>query len=53
VLTRGYTITRDARSGERIRSLAQVRDEMRIEVEVADGRFKATAEDPRQARLFE
>jgi exodeoxyribonuclease VII large subunit len=53
VLARGYSLTRDARSGELIRSLAQVRDRERIEIEVADGKFKATAEDPRQASLFE
>jgi exodeoxyribonuclease VII large subunit len=53
VLARGYSITRDARSGELIRSVQQVRDGQRIEVEVADGRFKATADDPKQPRLFE
>ena len=53
VLARGYSITRDARTGELIRSVHQVSDGQRVEIEVADGRFKARADDPRQPRLFE
>ena len=53
VLARGYSLTRDVRTGELIRSVQQVRGGLRVEVEVADGRFKAMADDPKQARLFE
>lgn len=53
VLNRGYSITRDARSRRVIRSVAQVRDGMRIVTEVSDGEFPGTAEDPKQPRLFD
>jgi exodeoxyribonuclease VII large subunit len=53
VLQRGYSITRDARTRKVIRSLEQIRDQMRIVTEVADGEFRGTAEDPRQPNLFD
>ncbi len=53
VLARGYSITRELRSGRVLRSLKDVREAQRIEVELADGRFRATADDPRQPSLFD
>lgn len=53
VLRRGYSLTRDARTRKLIRSLSEIRDKLRIIVEVADGEFRATADDPRQPGLFE
>lgn len=53
VLRRGYSLTRDARTGRLIRSVAEIRNGASIETELADGRFKSTADDPRQPRLFE
>ncbi len=53
VLKRGYSITRDARSGRILRSVAEIRERMRIKTELADGEFRSTAEDPRQPGLFD
>jgi exodeoxyribonuclease VII large subunit len=53
VLRRGYSITRDAHTRKLIRSIAQIRDRLRIITQVADGEFRATADDPRQPHLFE
>ncbi len=52
VLRRGYSIVRDRRGPRVIRSVQDVRDGMPLEIEVADGRFTGTADDPRQPRLF-
>ncbi|NUQ50410.1 MAG: hypothetical protein HUU27_10905, partial [Phycisphaerae bacterium] len=52
VLLRGYSITRDAKTRNVIRSVKQVRDGTRLAIEVADGEFRAAAEDPRQPGLF-
>lgn len=53
VLRRGYSLTRDAKTRRLIRSIAEVREGQRVITEVADGEFRSTAEDPRQARLFD
>jgi exodeoxyribonuclease VII large subunit len=53
VLARGFSITRDARTGRVIRSTSQVHDRQRLRTQVADGEFRSTAEDPRQPKLFE
>ncbi|MCK4342463.1 MAG: exodeoxyribonuclease VII large subunit [Phycisphaerae bacterium] len=53
VLQRGYSITRDARSRQVIRSVQQIRDKLRIITELADGEFHATADDPKQPGLFD
>lgn len=53
VLRRGYSITRDARTRDVVRSIQSVRERLRLVIELADGEFHATAEDPRQPRLFE
>ncbi len=53
VLRRGYSITRDARTGRLIRSVREIRDRMRIRTELADGDFLSTADDPRQPGLFD
>ena len=53
VLERGYSITRDARTRRIIRSVRQVRDRMRTITQLADGEFRATADDPRQPSLFD
>lgn len=53
VLKRGYSITRDARTRQLVRSVTQVRDRLRIITELADGEFRATADDPRQPGLFD
>ncbi|MBK8915860.1 MAG: exodeoxyribonuclease VII large subunit [Phycisphaerales bacterium] len=53
ILRRGFAVVKDARSGKLLRSITDVREGLRIEVHVADGRFKATADDPAQPRLFD
>ena len=53
VLARGYSITREARSRRIVRSIEDIRDNMRVLIEVTDGEFRATADDPRQQQLFE
>lgn len=53
VLARGYSITRDARTRRVLRSIAEVRPDLRIVTELSDGRFHAVAEDPHQPPLFE
>ncbi|TWT44137.1 Exodeoxyribonuclease 7 large subunit [Phycisphaerae bacterium RAS1] len=52
-LKRGYSLARDAKTGRLIRSVAEIRDGQRLHIEVGDGEFPATAEDPRQPRLFD
>ena len=53
VLNRGYSITRDAKTHEIIRSIDQIREGMRLITRVSDGEFRSRAEDPRQGRLFD
>lgn len=53
LLQRGYSITRDARTRQIIRSINAIRGGTRIVTEIADGEFRSTADDPRQPRLFE
>lgn len=53
VLRRGYSISRDRRTGAVIRTVSAIRGGQRIRVEVADGEFLTTADDPRQPQLFE
>lgn len=53
ILRRGYSLTRDARSGRILRSVAEIRDGMVVETELPDGRFRSVAENPRQPRLFD
>jgi exodeoxyribonuclease VII large subunit len=53
VLLRGYSITRDARTRRIIRSVAEIREGLRLATQLPDGEFRSTAEDPRQARLFD
>jgi exodeoxyribonuclease VII large subunit len=53
VLQRGYSITREARNRRVIRTVGQVKDGLRIITQLADGEFPATADDPRQAGLFD
>lgn len=53
VLSRGYSITRDAQTRAIIRSLSQLREGLRLVTRISDGEFRSRAEDPRQGRLFE
>jgi exodeoxyribonuclease VII large subunit len=53
VLGRGYSVTRVAATRRVIRSLAQVKDRLRIITELADGEFSSTAQDPQQPGLFD
>ena len=53
VLRRGYSITRTARSRRVIRSVAEIKDNLPVITELADGEFRSTAEDPRQPGLFD
>jgi len=53
VLRRGYSITRDARTKQVIRSITAIRDRMRTITELPDGQFHSTADDPRQPGLFD
>lgn len=53
VLERGFAVVQDARTGGILRSAAGVREGLRIKVRLADGEFKATADDPAQPRLFD
>jgi exodeoxyribonuclease VII large subunit len=52
VLNRGYSITRDAKTRQIIRSIDEIRDGLRLITRVSDGEFRSRAEDPRQGRLF-
>ncbi len=52
ILQRGYSVTRDARSGQVLRDAEQVRPGQRVRTELAEGSFESTADDPRQGRLF-
>ncbi|MGE0479904.1 MAG: exodeoxyribonuclease VII large subunit [Phycisphaerae bacterium] len=53
VLQRGYSLTRDARTRKVVRSIREIHEGARILTQLVDGEFKSSAEDPRQARLFE
>lgn len=53
ILQRGYSLTRDGKTGRVLRSVSQVREGMRVRIELSDGEFNSTADDPRQPRLFE
>ncbi len=53
VLRRGYSLTRDEKTGAVIRSIAQVRQNQRLTTEVADGTFPSTTDGPKQGSLFE
>jgi exodeoxyribonuclease VII large subunit len=53
VLRRGYSVTREARTRQIIRSIEQIKKKMRIITELADGEFRSTADDPKQPRLFD
>ncbi|MBL8880574.1 MAG: exodeoxyribonuclease VII large subunit [Phycisphaerales bacterium] len=53
VLRRGYSLTRDAKTGRVLRSIAEIRDGLRVRTQLSDGEFSSTAEDPRQPRLFD
>ena len=46
-------MTRAARPRRVIRSVAEIKDKMRIVTELADGEFKSTADDPKQPGLFD
>ncbi len=53
VLGRGYSITRDARTREILRSPKDVKRGQRILTTLAEGEFRSTADDPRQGNLFD
>ncbi len=53
VLNRGFSITRDARSGRIIRSRMKTRVDQRIITRVADGEFGSKVVDIKQGELFE
>ena len=53
VIRRGFSITRNARTRQIIRSIGQVTERLRIITEVADGEFRGTADDPKQPGLFD
>ena len=53
LLQRGFSVTRDARTRQVIRSIRQVSEKLRVITELADGEFRATADDPRQPGLFD
>ncbi|MGE3180119.1 MAG: exodeoxyribonuclease VII large subunit [Phycisphaerae bacterium] len=53
VLRRGYALVRDSKSKRVIRSRDEIRDKQRLIIEVGDGSFRATADDPNQLHLFE
>lgn len=53
VLRRGYSVTRDARSGAVIRSVDAVRDGQRLTTELVDGTVESVVVDPKQPRLFD
>lgn len=53
VLKRGYSITRDKKTGKVIRSVADIHGGERLLTRVADGTIESIADDPRQPRLFE
>ncbi|MFN0138275.1 MAG: exodeoxyribonuclease VII large subunit [Phycisphaerae bacterium] len=52
-LQRGYSITRDARTREVLRSTRVLKPGTRVITELADGEFRSTADDQKQPRLFE
>ena len=53
ILRRGYSITRDARTGRVLKSIDQIKDKLRIITELSDGEFRATADNPKQSGLFD
>lgn len=52
VLARGYSITRMKKSGKIVRDAGQVHDGDKLKIQLADGEIEATADDPRQPKLF-
>jgi exonuclease VII large subunit len=44
VLKRGYSVTRNGRTRQVLRSIEQVRDKQRISTELSDGEFRSTSE---------
>jgi exodeoxyribonuclease VII large subunit len=53
ILARGFTITRNRRTGEIIRSVANLREGLRLTTRTADGEFDSRVVDRRQGELFE
>ena len=53
ILARGYSITRDARTRRIVRCVEEIRDKQRLITQLANGEFRATADDPRQPGLFD
>lgn len=53
VLRRGFSLTRDLRSGALIRHVREVREGQILRTELADGEIRSTAHDPRQPGLFD
>lgn len=53
ILNRGFSITKDAKTGRIIRSRRQVREGRRIVIRVADGDFGGRVVDSNQGDLFE
>lgn len=53
ILARGYAVVRDARTRRVIRSVREVHAGQRLAAQVQDGEVRATADDPRQPRLFD
>jgi len=53
ILARGFSITRDGRTGRIIRSRRQVREDQRVLTRVADGEFGSKVINIQQGELFE
>lgn len=53
VLQRGYSITTHRKTGQVLRSAAQLKPGDRIVTRLADGQVESTADDPNQPRLFD
>ncbi len=53
VLRRGYAVARDGKSRRVLRTVDAIRDKQRVIIELSDGEFRATADDPRQGSLFD
>jgi len=52
VLARGYSITRNKKTGEIIKSKTQVKGGEKLVTRVTDGQIESTAQDPNQPSLF-
>ncbi len=52
VLKRGFSITKLKKTGEVVRSVAQIKGDAELITRVADGQFESTADDPKQPKLF-